>query len=180
MREDAAAAVRELEGLGCPVAVLSGDAEPVVAGLGRDLGIPPDRAFSRLMPEAKHARIHAASRALMVGDGTNDALALQAAHVGVAMHGGMDISLRAADVYLARPELGAVPALVVLGRETRRVLRRNFALSIAYNLVGGAASLAGWIDPLAAAVIMPLSSVTVLLSSTCGTAELRRRFRETP
>jgi Cu2+-exporting ATPase/Cu+-exporting ATPase len=90
----------------------------------------------------------------------------------------MDLSLRAADIYLARPELEAVEDLVVLGRETRKVLTTNFALSIGYNLVGGALALGGWINPLAAAVIMPISSVTVLLISAWGTAEIRRRFRE--
>jgi Cu2+-exporting ATPase/Cu+-exporting ATPase len=116
----------------------------------------------------------------MVGDGANDALALQRAHAGIAMHGAMDLSLRAADVYLTRPDLGAVADLVVLGRETRRVLRRNFALSLAYNAIGGVLALGGWINPLAAAVLMPLSSITVLLCSAWGTAELRRRFREVP
>jgi Cu2+-exporting ATPase/Cu+-exporting ATPase len=60
------------------------------------------------------------------------------------------------------------------------VLRRNFALSLAYNAIGGVLALGGWINPLAAAVLMPLSSITVLLGSAWGTAELRRRFQEVP
>jgi Cu2+-exporting ATPase/Cu+-exporting ATPase len=179
-RGEAAGAVRSLAALGCPATILSGDGAAVVAKLGAELGLPPGACRSGLSPEAKVALVAAAPRALMVGDGANDALALQRAHAGIAMHGAMDLSLRAADVYLTRPDLGAVADLVVLGRETRRVLRCNFALSLAYNAVGGALALGGWINPLAAAVLMPLSSITVLLCSAWGTAELRRRFREVP
>lgn len=178
LREDAAAAVRGLRSQGLRVGMLSGDAPGVVARVAAALGMVPEAAQAGLSPEEKLARLQGTSKALMVGDGANDALALQHAHVGVAMHGGMDLSLRVADVYLSRPHLGALEDLVVLGRETRRVLRRNFALSIAYNALGAVAALGGWINPLAAAVIMPLSSITVLLSSTWGTAALRRAFRE--
>ncbi len=178
VRGEAARALRGLAALGCPATILSGDGAAVVARLGAELGLTPGACRSGLGPEAKVDLVAAAPRSLMVGDGANDALALQRAHVGIAMHGAMDLSLRAADVYLSRPDLGAVEDLVVLGRETRRVLRRNFALSIAYNAIGGVLALGGWINPLAAAVLMPLSSLTVLLCSAWGTGELRRRFRE--
>jgi len=178
LRPEARATVQALRARGLRVAILSGDTQPVVARLARDLGLPPEAACAGLDPEAKLARVEATPRALMVGDGANDALALQKAHVGIAMYGGMDLSLKVADAYLSRPDLRAVEDLVVLGQETRTVLKRNFALSIAFNAVGGGAALLGWINPLAAAVIMPLSSITVLLSSTLATAEVRRRFRE--
>ncbi|HJV23427.1 MAG TPA: heavy metal translocating P-type ATPase metal-binding domain-containing protein [Holophagaceae bacterium] len=178
LRAEAPEAVKALREAGCEVNILSGDARPVVEALAREVGLPSDRVLARLSPEAKHAQVEATPFALMVGDGANDALALRKAHVGMAMHGGMDLSLKVADVYLSHPDLGAVADLLVLGRETRRVLWRNFGLSLAYNLVGGLAALGGWINPLAAAVIMPLSSITVLLSSTLSTREVRRRFRE--
>jgi heavy metal translocating P-type ATPase len=178
LRAEAPAALRALRFTGCEVAILSGDQRPVVEALATEAGLPLSQARAGLSPEAKHAVVEATPFALMVGDGANDALALQKAHVGVAMHGGMDLSLKVADVYLSHPDLQALPDLIVLGRETRRVLWRNFALSIGYNLIGGIAALGGWINPLVAAVIMPLSSITVLLSSTLSTREVRRRFKE--
>lgn len=178
LRQEAKAAVRGLQGQGCTVGILSGDAAPVVQRLAQELGVDPGQARSGLSPEEKHRVILATPNALMVGDGANDALALQNAHVGVAMHGGMDLSLKVADVYLSHPDLRAVEELVVLGRETRKVLWRNFGLSIAYNLVGGIAAVMGWINPLVAAVIMPLSSITVLVSSTLSTRQVRLMFKE--
>jgi Cu2+-exporting ATPase/Cu+-exporting ATPase len=177
-RSEAREAVARLRELGCTVGLLSGDGEQVVRNLADEVGISPEDAGYGLSPEAKHAILAAAPRALMVGDGANDALALQKARVGVAMHGGMDLSLKAADVYLSQPDLRAVPDLVVLGRETQKVLRRDFALSLAYNFVGGGAALLGWINPLVAAIVMPLSSITVLLSSALSTREIRSRFKE--
>lgn len=178
VREEAAAAVRALNELGLRVGLLSGDAAPVVRQLAVEVGVQPSLALAGLSPEAKLGVISGHPRALMVGDGANDALALQHAHVGVALQGGMDLSLKVADVYLTLPDLRAVAALVVLGRETRKVLGRNLGLSLAYNLAGGLAALLGWINPLLAAVIMPLSSLTVLLSSTRSTGRVRRLFRE--
>jgi Cu2+-exporting ATPase/Cu+-exporting ATPase len=179
-RPEAARVLRDLAALGCRPSILSGDAAPVVARLGRELGLPEGDCLAGLPPEAKRALVSAEPGVLMAGDGANDAPALQQAHVGLAMHGSMDLSLRAADIYLARPDLRAVPDLVVLGRETRRVLVRSFAVSIAYNAAGGVLALGGWINPLAAAVLMPLSSVSVLLLSAWGTRPLRQRFREAP
>lgn len=178
LRSEAAAALRMLRNSGCQVAILSGDQRPVVEALATEAGIPLTQAHASLSPEAKHAKVEKTPYALMVGDGANDALALQKAHVGVAMHGGMDLSLKVADIYLSHPDLRALPDLLILGRETRRVLWRNFALSIGYNLIGGIAALGGWINPLVAAVIMPLSSITVLLSSTLSTGKVRAHFKE--
>jgi Cu2+-exporting ATPase/Cu+-exporting ATPase len=178
-RPEAAQAVRALEALGCRPFILSGDSAAVVARLGSELGLPPAACLASQGPEAKAGRV-GGGRTLMVGDGANDALALREAHVGLAMHGSMDLSLKAADIYLARPDLGAVADLLVLGRETRRVLLRTFGVSLAYNAVGGVLALGGWINPLAAAVLMPLSSVSVLLLSAWGTRAMRARFQEAP
>jgi len=70
-----------------------------------------------------------------------------------------------ADVYLSRPGLAALEALVEGSERTLRVIRRNVALSLAYNVVGAALAMGGWINPLVAAFLMPASSITVVLAS---------------
>jgi Cu2+-exporting ATPase len=101
----------------------------------------------------------------MVGDGVNDAAALALADVGVAVLGGKGASLVAADVVLTRE--GVAPLLDLL-RGSRRVfgvIRRNLAFSLVYNVAGAALALLGLVGPLLAAVLMPVSSLTVVLSS---------------
>jgi P-type E1-E2 ATPase len=109
----------------------------------------------------------------MIGDGANDALALARARVGVAVQGSLEVSIRAADVVLLRSGLAPLLRLLTIARETRRVLHRNYAFSIAYNALGAYLALKGTIGPLFAAVVMPASAMTVFLSSAIGTRRLR-------
>jgi Cu2+-exporting ATPase len=105
---------------------------------------------------------------MMVGDGVNDAAAIAAATVGVGVHGGAEASMSAADVYLSRPGLGPLVELVEGARRTMLVIRNSIIFSVAYNIVGATLALLGLLDPLIAAVLMPISSLSVVFSSWRG------------
>lgn len=168
IREDAAACVKALRAMGLQVGILSGDHPQVVAAVAATLQIGPERALGACTPEAKLRQItddSAKGPVFMVGDGVNDAAALAAATVGISVHGGAEASLAAADVFLTQPGLSAVVDVLRGSRRTLAVIRRNLAFSLGYNVIGASLSIAGLLSPLVAALLMPLSSLTVLTSS---------------
>jgi Cu2+-exporting ATPase len=163
LREDATAAVAELRARGHTVGILSGDHPAIVRAVGRSLGIPDSLCHGGLDPEAKveHVR-NTTGPVVMVGDGVNDSAALAAASVGIATRDGAEASLEAAPVYLGRPGLGPLLELLDGSRATMRAITRNFAVSLFYNGVSVGLAAAGLINPLVAALLMPLSSLGVI------------------
>lgn len=176
VRDDAKPALDLLRRLGLDVFVLSGDTASAVARVAKELDIPEHKTISRASPETKSEIMQNHPTAMMAGDGANDAIALSAAYVGVAVHGGMEVSMRASDAYVSKPGVQSIYEMVVVARETMKVLYRNLGFSLLYNIVGGTAALFGKVDPLYAAIFMPLSALTVFLSSIAGTRELRGLF----
>jgi len=174
LRSDTPIAIQELKALKIDPYILSGDHEEVVAQVAQELNIPLSHCVSRASPEKKKEIIQNSKNTLMVGDGANDALALASAWVGVAVHGSMEVSLRAADVYLSHSGLKPILRLLILARENIKVLKRNFIFSIFYNMLGATAALLGFINPLFAAILMPISSLTVFISALLGTRLLRK------
>ncbi len=168
IRAEAREVLTAWKGAGWEVGLLSGDHPRVVAAVGRQLGLDPERCQGGMSPEEKLQQVRSAGggrTTVMVGDGVNDAAALAAAGVGIAVHGGAEASLAAADVFLARPGLRPVAELFEGSRRCLRVIRRNLVLSALYNAAGVALAMAGWLSPAAAAVLMPLSSLTVVATS---------------
>lgn len=163
LQDDAPQGVARLRRLGLQVSVRSGDDPEVVRQVAARLGI--EDARGSMTPEDKAEEVRTHGDAVMVGDGVNDALALREAAVGVAVGGGAEAALLVADVYLTRPGVAAVAAFVEGSRRTMGVVRRNLWFSAAYNLCFATLALAGHINPLAAAVLMPISSLTVVVSS---------------
>lgn len=177
VRPDAAASIAALRKIGCRVGILSGDHPQVVAAVAAQLGLDPALCWGGASPEAKLARVeHEKGRGdvVMVGDGVNDAAALAAATVGISVHGGAEASLQAADAFLTRPGLEPVVELIEGAKRTVAVIRRNIAFSLVYNLVGVALAVTGVLNPLFAAVLMPLSSLTVVSSSFKSRTFVRR------
>lgn len=168
LRPDAAAAIARLRALGFEPAILSGDHQRVVDAVARDVGIDPRLARGAASPEEKVRVVEESTRSgvtIMVGDGVNDAAALAAATAGVAVHGGAEAALAAADVSITRAGLEPIAELAEGARHALAVIRRNLVVSLLYNLVGAALAIAGLINPLVAAVLMPASSLTVIALS---------------
>jgi Cu2+-exporting ATPase len=177
VRDDALAALQALRARGWRTVMLSGDATDVVAAVGRALDFDAADAIGAASPEDKLAFVeHCKQRGtvVMVGDGVNDAAAIAAAHVGIGVHGGAEACLATADIYLTRPGLTALVELTEGARRTMRVIRRNIGFSIAYNLIGAGMAVIGMLTPLIAAVLMPASSITVVLGSWYGHTFARR------
>ena len=165
LRDDAAKTIQDLQQMGLKVVILSGDDPDTVNKLGKQLGILPEDCRGGLSPEDKLRIVEAGASArptLMVGDGVNDAAALSAASVGIAVHGGAEASLAAADVYLGRPGVSVFIELLEGAGRTLKVIHRCLGVSLGYNLVAAALAMAGVINPLIAAILMPLASFTVL------------------
>lgn len=172
LRADAPETIDVLRRRGIHVRILSGDHPVVVSRVARELGLPDDDALGSLTPEAKRDIVTQLMSApgregaiVMVGDGVNDAAALALADVGIAVHGGTGATIVASDIVLTRE--GVAPLLELLdgARRLRSVIRRNLAFALFYNITAGVLAVGGLVSPLLAAVLMPVSSLTVVLSS---------------
>lgn len=153
---------------GTAVKIFSGDHPSTVAICAKKLGLGASSEFaaSRLSPDDKAKRIRDLGEGtLMVGDGANDAPALAAASVSIAVHGAMDASLKLADAYAMGTGLEGVQKLFNIADRTRLAIRRNLAFSAAFNVAAGTAAILGFMTPLWAAVLMPMSSLTVLAAA---------------
>jgi P-type Cu2+ transporter len=171
VRADAAASLATLRARGWTLAMLSGDDPAVVLEVGARLGFAPHECRGGASPEDKVRAVEDALRdgpVVMVGDGVNDAAAISRATVGIGVRGGAEACLAAADVFLAREGLASLVALTEGAGRVLGVIRRDIAFSLAYNLVGATLAVAGVIDPLIAAILMPASSLTVVLASWLG------------
>ena len=175
MRRGAAQAVARLSALGIDAEILSGDREGPVKALAGELGVSAYVAGVR--PRGKVDRIKALAaegrKPLMVGDGLNDAPALSAAHVSMAPASAADVGRMAADFVFLHDSLEAVPMAFEVSRKAGSLIRQNFALAVAYNVIAVPIAVMGYATPLIAALAMSSSSVIVVLNSL----RLRRKTR---
>jgi Cu2+-exporting ATPase len=168
IRPDAEEALDRLRRRGHEPSILSGDHPSVVTTVARRLGMHSATARGGVSPEGKLNTVIAERQSgpvVMVGDGVNDAAALAAAPVGIAVHGGAEAALAAADVFITRPGVVPIADLFDGATRTMRVVRRNLVFSLGYNVLGVILAMTGVLNPLIAAVMMPLSSLTVIVSS---------------
>ena len=174
IKPSARAAVARLHGLGIATMMLTGDNQGSANAVARDLGIGDVRA--EVLPGDKAAvvqQLRAAGKVVaMVGDGINDAPALAAADVGIAMSTGTDVAMEVAGITLMRGDPALVADALDVSRRTYTTLRRGLFWAFAYNVVGIPLAAFGLLNPVIAGAAMALSSVSVV-----GNALLLRRWR---
>jgi len=174
VKPTAIAAVRQLHVLGIQTAMITGDNQGSANRVAREVGI--DRVFAQVLPGAKADVINSLKSekqiVAMVGDGINDAPALAAADVGIAMATGTDVAMHAAGVTLMRGEPTLVAQSIDISRRTYRKIRQNLFWAFIYNLVGIPLAALGMLSPVVAGAAMAFSSVSVV-----SNALLLRRWK---
>ncbi len=173
IKPDSAAAVDELRSMGIRVVMLTGDNARTAAAIGKEAHV--DDVVAGVLPDGKEAAVRElrkSGRVVMVGDGVNDAPALTAADVGIAIGAGTDVAIDSAEVVLMKSRLSDVPAAIRLGRATLRNIHENLFWAFIYNVIGiplaaGAfiPSLGLELDPMFGAAAMSLSSFCVVTNA---------------
>ena len=170
IRKDSARAVAELKKMGMKTVLLTGDNEKTAQAVGNHIGA--DRVIAEVLPGDKEKvieELQKQGKTAMVGDGINDAPALTRAEIGIAMGGGTDVAIDAADVILMNSRLSDVVAAIRLSRATLKNVRQNLFWAFAYNLILIPVAAGVFpeisLNPMMAAGAMALSSVTVCLNA---------------
>jgi Cu2+-exporting ATPase len=166
-------AIRELQGMGIRVVMLTGDNEKTARAIGAQAGV--DEVIAGVLPAGKESvirKLKQKGKVAMVGDGINDAPALTTADIGIAIGAGADIAVDAADVVLMKSSLSDVPAAIRLGRATLRNIKQNLFWAFIYNIVGIPLAAGVWINlfgwqlnPMFGAAAMSLSSFCVVTNA---------------
>jgi heavy metal translocating P-type ATPase len=157
--------IAELISLGVEVEILTGDNDRAAKRFANKLDVPVQ---SSLLPENKYEIVRRSSReraTAMVGDGLNDALALRAATVGVAVSTSIEVAMEASSATLLRPNLEALVGAIRVSRQVQTHIRWNLAWAFTYNCIGLSVAVTGQMKPLWAALAMVASSLTIVLTS---------------
>jgi Cu+-exporting ATPase len=169
VKDTSAEAVRRLRALGLRPVLLTGDNAAVAAAVADEVGIAPQDVHAEVLPEEKVAvvrELQARGRVVaMVGDGVNDAAALAAADLGLAMGAGADAAIEAGDLTLVRGDLRDAADAIRLARRTLGTIKANLFWAFAYNVAAIPLAAAGLLDPMIAGAAMAFSSVFVVVNS---------------
>ncbi len=173
IREDSAAAIRQMQEMGIHVVMLTGDNALTARAIGAQAGV--SEVIAGVLPEGKEAvirKLQEHGKVIMVGDGINDAPALTRADTGVAIGAGTDVAIDAADVVLMKSRLSDVAAAIRLSRQTLRNIHENLFWAFFYNVIGIPLAAGVWIplfglklSPMFGAAAMSLSSFCVVTNA---------------
>jgi Cu+-exporting ATPase len=169
LKSDAAATVAQLREMGITPWLVTGDSSEVAASVATTVGIDAAHVVSHAMPETKLEIVERMKSeghtVLMIGDGINDAAALTAANLSMAMGTGTDTAINSADITLMNTGLGSVISALKLSKKTLKIIRLNMGWALIYNVIGIPIAAVGLLSPLYAAAAMAASSVLVVTNS---------------
>ena len=169
LKSDAPATVSALKAMGITPWLVTGDSAEVATTVASIVGIDSAHVVSAAMPQTKLAiveRLKSEGRCvLMIGDGINDAAALTAADLSMAMGTGTDTAISSADITLMNSGLGSVIAALKLAKKTLKIIRLNMGWALIYNVIGLPIAALGLLQPMYAAAAMALSSLFVVTNS---------------
>jgi P-type Cu+ transporter len=169
LKPQAPEVVQELQTRGYRVGLLTGDHQRTARAIGKRLGIAPEDIQAEVRPEQKADRIKqlqvAGQRVAFVGDGINDAPALEQADLGVAVCRASDIAMEAADIVLLQSDLRSVPDTLALAHSTLRTIKQNLFWAFFYNALGIPLAALGLLNPMICAAAMGASDLIVILNA---------------
>jgi Cu2+-exporting ATPase len=173
LRPEATATLQSLVSQGRHIYMLTGDATGRAQDVGQALGIDVAHIAARLNPQDKEQQIVEGERSAMVGNGINDALAVSKVSIGIAVESATDALKEKADVVLAKPGLQPILDALKVSERARTIMQRCFFFAILFNGVGMTLAVGGWATPVLAAILMPISSLTIFTIAQRWSVTLR-------